>query len=139
MRWRVNERDHQRVNVAVLDGGLAGIAAATRRDTSGINVMIFKAQKWVGGRVWPEDIADDGNSPGVVERGAEFVPSCYTSMLDRAFLPRATGTAHQNSARKIDPAPQEPAGLNRLEGRSQIVNTTREPRQSRRNAGHRND
>lgn len=43
--------DHQKGNVAKLDGGLAGSATATRRHTSGISVMIFEAKKWVGAGV----------------------------------------------------------------------------------------
>lgn len=73
-------RIRQEASVAVLGGGLAGLAAATRLHEAGADVTVYEARDRVGGRVWSEDIAEAGNPSRVIERGAEFVLTGYTTM-----------------------------------------------------------
>lgn len=67
-------------SIAVLGGGLAGLAAATRLHADGFDVTVFEARDRVGGRVWSEVISGSRDEPCIIERGAEFVLSGYTTM-----------------------------------------------------------
>ncbi|WP_336715246.1 flavin monoamine oxidase family protein [Arthrobacter sp. USHLN218] len=66
--------------MAVLGAGLAGLAAATQLEADGMDVTVFEARERVGGRLWSETIEAGRKEPCVIERGAEFVLSGYTSM-----------------------------------------------------------
>jgi monoamine oxidase len=75
--------------VAVLGGGLAGLAAATKLKADGFNVTVFEARNRVGGRVWSQAVAGGRVEPCIIERGAEFVLDGYTTLrrlLDQAGL-----------------------------------------------------
>ena len=65
-----------RMRIAVIGAGLAGLAAATRLVEAGHDVEVFEARDRVGGRVWSETIEAAG-SEHVIERGAEFVLNGY--------------------------------------------------------------
>lgn len=62
--------------VAVIGAGFAGLAAATRLASAGLDVTVLEARDRVGGRVWSHTL-DIGGRPCVVERGAEFVLDGY--------------------------------------------------------------
>lgn len=68
------------VRVAVLGGGLAGLAAATKLNKFGLDVTVYEARNRAGGRVWSVDMAEGAASPRVVERGAEFILTGYSTM-----------------------------------------------------------
>jgi monoamine oxidase len=56
------------VRIAVIGGGLAGLAAADALRRAGADVVVLEARDRVGGRVWSAPFAG-----GVAELGAEFV------------------------------------------------------------------
>jgi len=64
--------------VAVIGGGLAGLAAADALVLSGADVTVLEQRDRVGGRVW--SVALDGGA--VIEMGAEFVTEGYRELPD---------------------------------------------------------
>jgi monoamine oxidase len=70
-------------NVAVIGGGLAGLAAATELARRGIAARIFEADNRVGGRVH----SVRGVFPGqVAELGGEFIGTSHNAMLGYARM-----------------------------------------------------
>src|SRR3954453_9812681 len=61
--------------VVVVGAGFAGLAAADALRAGGIEVTVLEARDRVGGRVWSAPFAG-----GIVERGAEFVLPCNTTI-----------------------------------------------------------
>jgi monoamine oxidase len=61
--------------IVVVGAGLAGLAAADALLTAGVDVTVLEARDRVGGRVWSVPFAG-----GIVERGAEFVLPCNTTI-----------------------------------------------------------
>lgn len=56
----------------VVGAGFAGLAAAERLATAGIEVVVLEARERVGGRVWSAELAG-----GIVERGGELITGGY--------------------------------------------------------------
>lgn len=138
--------------VAVLGGGLAGLAAATKLKSDGFNVTVFEARNRVGGRVWSQAVAGGRVEPCIIERGAEFVLDGYTTLrrlLDQtglslvdtgmSYYVRAladtpdistndvveAGRAASAVARTFDTPPSAEAVLRRLELDDRLVDALR--------------
>jgi monoamine oxidase len=71
------------VKVAVVGGGLAGLAAAWRLAQAGVNVTVFEAAPRVGGRCWTERRAFDGGQ--IAERGGELIDTAHDEIIDLAL------------------------------------------------------
>jgi hydroxysqualene dehydroxylase len=73
------------IDVAVIGGGLAGLAAAVDLAGKGRSVALFEARPQLGGRAWsfPDASGDD------IDNGQHLLMGCYSSTL--GFL-RALGT-----------------------------------------------
>jgi monoamine oxidase len=67
------------MRIAVLGGGLSGLAAATQLVRAGHDVTVYEARDRVGGRVWSETLTAAGGCH-VIERGAEFILNGYTTL-----------------------------------------------------------
>ncbi len=69
--------------VAVVGGGLAGLAAAWRLAQAGVDVTVFEAAPRVGGRCWTERRAFDGGQ--IAERGGELIDTAHDEIIDLAL------------------------------------------------------
>ena len=96
--------------VVVVGAGLAGLAAADALLTAGVDVTVLEARDRVGGRVW--SVPFEG---GIVERGAEFVLPCNTTIEALAarfglrLAPKGTpyGRREPRGAEAVPPADLE--------------------------------
>lgn len=64
-------------SVIVVGAGIAGLAAATRLAAQGVEVTVLEAEARVGGRMTTDD-----RSGWHIDRGAQFLSSGYTAVLD---------------------------------------------------------
>jgi len=71
------------VKVAIVGGGLAGLAAAWRLAQAGVHVSVFEAAPRVGGRCWTERRAFDGGQ--IAERGGELIDTSHDEIIDLAL------------------------------------------------------
>jgi monoamine oxidase len=102
------------MKVAVVGGGLAGLAAAWRLAQAGVNVSVFEAAPRVGGRCWTERRAFDGGQ--IAERGGELIDTAHDEIIDLALAlglvlddlhaatPRGTGPVWWIDGRRYDEA-----------------------------------
>ncbi len=68
----------QRVDVAIVGGGLAGLTAADLLTAAGCSVAVLEAGDRVGGRVHTAPVV--AGEPETVEYGAEWVDACHVRM-----------------------------------------------------------
>ncbi|KAF9774416.1 hypothetical protein IL306_007587 [Fusarium sp. DS 682] len=73
---------HDPVDVAIVGGGLSGLAAAKDLVAAGLSVLVFEARDRVGGKVYDVEVKD-GNGHKV-EAGAEFVCKNHKRLLTLA-------------------------------------------------------
>jgi len=103
------------IKVAVVGGGLAGLAAAWRLGQAGVDATVFEAAPRVGGRCWTERRAFDGGQ--IAERGGELIdtahgrnhvtsrsPSVSCSIDLHAPTPRGTGPVWWIDGQRYDEA-----------------------------------
>jgi monoamine oxidase len=70
------------IRVAVIGGGLAGLAAARELSKQQAIVQVIEARSRVGGRVWT--LRDDSFSTEPIELGGEFIDGSHKPMRDLA-------------------------------------------------------
>lgn len=63
-------------NVAIVGAGISGLTAAYRLQQAGVNVHVFEAEEWLGGRVSSLQIDDF-----LINRGADIIPSGYAATI----------------------------------------------------------
>jgi monoamine oxidase len=71
------------VDVAIVGGGIAGLACADTLQEAGVNATIYEARNRLGGRIWSLGGAFAGpvEFPGqVAERGGEFIDTTHLTM-----------------------------------------------------------
>ncbi len=89
--------------VAVVGGGLAGLAAAWRLAESGVAATLFEAAPRVGGRCWTERRAFDGGQ--IAERGGELIDTGHDEIIDLALaLGLVLDDLHAATPRGTEPA-----------------------------------
>jgi len=69
--------------IAIVGGGLAGLAAAWRLARDGVAATVFEAAPRVGGRCWTERRAFDGGQ--IAERGGELIDTAHDEIIDLAL------------------------------------------------------
>jgi monoamine oxidase len=89
--WRpaLGARRPPSVDVAIVGGGIAGLACADTLQEAGVNATIYEARNRLGGRIWSLGGAFPGpiEFPGeVAERGGEFIDTTHLTM--RAYAQR---------------------------------------------------
>src|SRR4051812_13780944 len=90
----------QRLDVAVIGAGLAGLRAAVELVAAGREVVVFEARDRVGGRVWSHRFANGQ----WCERGAEFIDANHTEVLALAHslgLELLDATMGDDSAKRL--------------------------------------
>lgn len=88
--------------VVVVGAGFAGLAAAERLATAGIEVVVLEARERVGGRVWSAELAG-----GIVERGGELITGGYeeTERIAARLGIACTGMGINYPDRELRPGP----------------------------------
>lgn len=75
------------LDVAIVGGGIAGLACADRLRSAGISATLYEARDRLGGRIWSMGGAFPGpvEFPGqIVERGGEFIDNLHLTMKSYA-------------------------------------------------------
>ena len=99
-------RPRERVDVAVIGGGLAGLVATYRLRKAGVDARLYEGSNRLGGRAW--SLREPGHALG--EHGGQFVDSTHAELLslcsqlgletaDRDRGARSRGAAARRQAR----------------------------------------
>ncbi len=70
-------RPRERVDVAVIGGGLAGLVATYRLQKAGVDARLYEGSSRLGGRAW--SLREPGHPAG--EHGGQFVDSTHSELL----------------------------------------------------------
>jgi monoamine oxidase len=70
-------RPRERVDVAVIGGGLAGLVATYRLRTAGVDARLYEGSNRLGGRAW--SLREQGYALG--EHGGQFIDSTHSELL----------------------------------------------------------